>query len=161
LNAELDRIEGSWRPLMELVDGMDDATLAAPGPDGWAIKDHLFHLAAWELSLLALVEGKDRQAAMGVTLDPEAETDPINDAVFQLHRRESVEAARKYLGDSHSRLVAALAELTDADLQRPYSFYQPGDVVEMRPVIGWVGGNTYEHYDEHAGWIKEHPATRS
>ncbi len=160
MNAETARIEASWPRLMKLVDGMDQATLSARGPDGWAIKDHLFHLAAWELSLLALIEGKDRQAAMGIDLDPEAETDPINDAVYQLHRRESAEAARKYLRDSHSRLMAALAELTDADLQRPYSFYQPGDVVEMRPVIGWVGSNTYEHYDQHAGWIREHPATR-
>jgi hypothetical protein len=30
------------------------------------VKDHLAHLAAWNLSLVALLEGRDREAALGV-----------------------------------------------------------------------------------------------
>jgi hypothetical protein len=56
--------------------------------------------------------------------------------------------------------MTALEKLSDADLQKPYSHYQPGDPDEKRPVIEWVAGNTYEHYEEHAGWIKELVAQR-
>jgi hypothetical protein len=143
---------------MDLVQGMDEATLRAPGPDGWAIKDHLVHLAAWEHSLLALVKGTDRQAAMGVSPGAGADTDQINDAVFKAHRQESIVAVRRFSADSHASLMAALGELSDADLVRPYSFYQPGTPDEKRPVVGWVAGNTYDHYAEHLEWIKERTA---
>ena len=90
---------------------------------------------------------------MGVGLEPEAETDDVNDAVFNAHRRQSLEAVRRYSNESHAQLLAALRGLSDADLKRPYSFYQPGDPEEMRPVAGWVAGNTYEHYAKHIDWI--------
>jgi hypothetical protein len=50
--------------------------------------------------------------------------------------------------------MAALGKLDDADLEKPYSHYQPGDPDEKRPVVGWVAGNTYEHYAEHTNWIR-------
>ena len=53
-----------------------------------------------------------------------------------------------------ARLVAVLGGLSDDDLQKPYSHYQPTDPDERRPVVGWVAGNTYEHYAEHIDWIK-------
>ena len=159
MNAVMERIDVSWRQLIELVGGMDDMTLRAPGPDGWAIKDHLAHVAAWEQSLLALLTGRDRLGAIGVP-STEEDIDKVNDAVFKAHRRQSVEEVRRYSTDSHTQLMAALRELSDADLQRPYSFYQPGDPDEMRPVIGWVAGDTYDHYPEHIGWIKERTAAK-
>jgi hypothetical protein len=33
--------------------------------------------------------------------------------------------------------------------------FQPGDPDEGRPVIGWVVGNTHEHYAEHIGWMNQ------
>ena len=40
----------------------------------------------------------------------------------------------------------ALAPLTDEDLVKPYSHYQPQAAGEgdNRPVIGWITGNTFE-----------------
>ena len=52
----------------------------------------------------------------------------------------------------HQRLPEKVESLTDEDLQRPYSHYQPtSDRAE--PVIEWVKGSTYEHYEEHTPWI--------
>jgi hypothetical protein len=148
------RIETSWRELVELVDGMDEAALSAPGPDGWAIKDHLVHVGAWEHSLLALLEGRDREAAMGLDHTVEVSTDAINEAVWRLHRDESLQAAQSYFRAAHSALMAGLAGLNTADMERPYSHYQPQEADESRPVLGWIEGNTYDHYTEHIGWIK-------
>ena len=46
-----------------------------------------------------------------------------------------------------------LVSLSDEDLHRPYSYYQPGSP-QTAEVIGWIVGNSYEHYDEHRPWIE-------
>jgi hypothetical protein len=44
-----------------------------------------------------------------------------------------------------------LAPLTDEDLVKPYSHYQPQAAGEgdNRKVIGWIMGNTFDHVSEH------------
>jgi len=155
LNAEMSRIDAAWNELSDLVTKLGPDGLMATAADGWAVKDHLVHVGAWEKSLLGLIEGEDRLAAMGLHEPVEEETDAINDAIVRLHQDETSEQALKYFRDSHAQLIAALARLTDADLQKPYSHYQPSDPDEKRPVMGWVAGNTYEHYAEHIGWINQ------
>jgi Protein of unknown function (DUF1706) len=112
-------------------------------------------VAAWEHSLLALIEGRDRFAGMGLHVAVVENTDAVNDAVWKLHRDETPEQVLKYFRESHTKLMAALGNLTPADLENPYSHFQPSDPDEKRPVIGWVAGNTYEHYAEHIGWINQ------
>ena len=48
--AELvDRIQVAWATLMDLVSPLSGAQLTTAGPpDGWAVKDHLVHIADWE-----------------------------------------------------------------------------------------------------------------
>jgi hypothetical protein len=148
------RIEAGWKELGELVNQVEDAAgLNKVGADGWTVKDHLAHLAAWEHSLLALIEGRDRSGAMGLN-EPSEEIDVINEAIRKLHATDTADEALGYFRDSHAQLMAALGKLDDADLEKPYSHYQPGDPDEKRPVVGWVAGNTYEHYAEHTNWIR-------
>jgi uncharacterized damage-inducible protein DinB len=155
MNSELARIDAGWTELVELVNQVQEAGgLTRVGADGWTVKDHLAHLAAWEHSLLALIEGHDRSAAMGLK-DPLEGIDNVNEAVRKLHEKDTADEALGYFRDSHSQLVAALEKLSDTDLQKPYSHYQPSDPQQTRPVADWVGGNTYEHYAEHVGWINQ------
>jgi hypothetical protein len=102
-----------------------------------------------------LVEGRDRLAGMGVQEPVEEDTDAINEAVRKLHEKDTPDEALSYFRDSHAQLVAGLRKMSDADLQKPYSHYQPSAPDEKRPVVGWVAGNTYEHYAEHIGWINQ------
>ena len=151
----MQRIESSWNVLVALVGQIQDAGgLTKVGADGWTVKDHLAHIAAWEHSLLALIEGRDRSLGMGLT-EPLEGIDAINEAVRKLHKSDTAEEALGYFRASHLQLVTALDKLSDGDLQKPYSHYQPSDPDEERPVIGWVGGNTYEHYAEHIAWINQ------
>jgi len=148
-------IESAWNQLIELANQVEDAGgLSRAGSDGWTVKDHLAHIAAWEHSLLALIEGHDREKAMGLSETVEG-IDNVNEAVRKLHETDTPEEALVYFRDSHARLVAALGKLSDADLQQPYSQYQPSDPDEKRPVAGWVAGNTYEHYAEHIDWMNQ------
>jgi hypothetical protein len=42
--------------------------------------------------------------------------------------------------------------LSDQDLQKPVSFFQT-DSTKTDPIIGWIVGNTFDHYAEHLPWI--------
>ena len=92
--------------------------------------------------------------------EPSDDVDAINEAIRRLHQDETPQEILKYFWETHAQLIAALDRLSDADLQEPYAAYQPGEPEERRPVAGWVAGNTYEHYAEHLGWIKESSAAR-
>jgi hypothetical protein len=162
-NSLLEKIEASWNDLFEHVTKLGPGGLLVAAPDGWAVKDHLAHVAAWEHSLLGLIEGRDRLAAMG--LQPmEKDTDLINAAVQKLHADETPEQVLKYFRESHKQLTAGLGKLSDADFQKPYSHFQPSAPEQEAPVIGWVAGDTWEHYAEHIAWvdqlIKESSAAR-
>jgi hypothetical protein len=157
MNAKqiLAHIDSSWAELAEAVGGIDRPTLVAAAEDGWSIKDHLVHLAAWELSLLALIEGRDRNTAMGIRdVDP-SDIDGINDAVWKLHRNDSVDEVLRYFRDCHERLRATLATLTSTDLLLPYSHYQPNEADRRQAVVKWVAADTFEHYAEHKAWIED------
>ena len=156
-NSEIGPIETGWRALTTLVDSFSPGELERKGSGQWAVKDHLVHIAAWELSLLGLLNGDDRRTAMGVPGVAE-DTDAINEAVWLAHRHESAEHSLAFSRETHERLVRRLAELSDADLRRSYNHYQPSDPRDPgddRPVVEWVAGNTYEHYAEHIGYIDQ------
>jgi hypothetical protein len=140
---------------MDLVESLGVDGLAITGSDGWAVKDHLIHLGAWELSLIGLLEGRDRVTAMGVP-GVEAETEAINRAVWTLHRDKTPQEAMAFFAATHAQLLSVLDKLSDDDLQLPYSHYQPqskGRKGTDQPVYGWVAGNTFGHYSEHMPWI--------
>ncbi|HET9780203.1 MAG TPA: ClbS/DfsB family four-helix bundle protein [Candidatus Dormibacteraeota bacterium] len=158
MNNVIDPIEKSWRQLDGLVESLGPNGLTLTGSDGWAVKDHLVHVAAWEQSVIALFESRDRLTAMGVPEQRFGETDAINAAVWSRHRHEPVQESLRYFHDTHEHLMTILNGLTDADLQRPYRHYQPqGESFEgdNRPALDWVAGNTYEHYAEHIDWINQ------
>jgi len=156
-NSAVEPIEKSWSELNQLVESLGPIGLTTTGPDGWAVKDHLVHVAAWEHSLIALLDGSDRRSAMGV--GPEvSETDSINAAVWSLHREETPEQALAYFHQTHALLMKLFGGMSDADLKLPYNHYQrnePRDPSDDRPALDWVAGNTYEHYAEHIGWINQ------
>lgn len=156
-NSVVEPIEKGWSRLEALVESLGPGGLAITGSDGWAVKDHLIHVAAWELALLALLEGADRAKEMGAPgLD---DTDEINHAVWLAHRQLTPEHALKHFRDVHARLMAALEKLSDDDLKLSYNHYQSDYPKESpagdRPALDWVAGNTYEHYEEHVAWINQ------
>ena len=154
------RIETSWDELNALASAMDADALAAPGPEGWAVKDHLVHVGAWEHWLLALFEHRDKLAAMGAA-DANKEIDDVNAVVFEKHRGDTVQQALAYFHDAHEQLMAVLRRQTTEDFDRPYTtFFDAGREPSQLPVLDAVAGNTYDHYPEHVQWIKELTASR-
>jgi uncharacterized protein DUF1706 len=156
-NAEIEPVEKAWSELSALVGGLEPSALERKGTGQWAVKDHLVHIAAWELSLLALLDGEDMRTAMGVPGVAE-DLDSINEAIWLAHRDESAQQVLAFCRESHAKLMGRLGAMTDSDLRRSYNHYQPNDPRDPgddRPVVEWVAGDTYEHYAEHIRYIDQ------
>jgi len=147
--------------LLTLISGLDEAALSAPrGPGGWAIKDHLVHLAAWERGVAAMLGRQDRWNAMGLT-DAQAEqaenADDINALLLEAAKDLTPQQALAEFEAAHQAMLDALAGLSDDDLQRAYGYYVPGaaDPAAGPPIVDIIGGNAWGHYAEHIEWISD------
>lgn len=153
----LERIAHGRAALEAMTGKLSDAQLTTPGKDGWTIQDHLVHLAAWESGIAALLRHESRWQAMGVQdLVRADDFDSINAKIRELHQQRTLQETRDYFRQTHLDLLAALGALSDADLLKPYAHYQPdaprdGDA---NPILNWIAGNTFGHYEEHIEWIR-------
>ncbi len=152
----LEKIETSWTTLQSLLSRLNEHQMTVPtDAAGWTVKDHLAHLIAWEASLLALLEGQSRPEAMGMDAEVFAshDHDRMNAQIQERNRDLSLAAGVERLNSGHARVVARVAQMTDADLQRPYSDFDPTPPYEPRPIFAWIVGDTFGHYEEHIPWI--------
>ena len=136
---------------------LSEAELNAPRKDGWSIKDHLIHLAMWELSVVSLLRGEPRYARLGLPPGEPIPDETTENAQIQAqNKNRSVKDALNLFHSAHMELLGELAKLSDADLLKPYSHFQPNDkdADSQNPILGWIIGNSYGHYEEHIPWIR-------
>jgi hypothetical protein len=151
----LDRVQIDWAALEFVVGGLSEAELTAPGPEVWSVKDHLAHIAEWERGCTAVLghrpqwQGFDIEQSIYVGLD----IDRLNDVLYQRHRGSSVGEVKTLANSAHADIVAAISHLADADLRRTVGEYGMSSNPDRR-LLEKIAGDTYEHYAEHAGWIK-------
>jgi hypothetical protein len=154
----LDRIHASRAALEQLINSLSEIQLTRRGPSGWAVKDHLAHLAAWELGIAELLQHGDRFGAMQLdeaTVEGKSE-DEINDLIYHRHVEQSLAEVKSLFQTAHDEMLRAIAVLEDVDLQRPYTAFLPeGSNGPDRPVYKWIIGNTFGHFDEHYEYIQE------
>ncbi len=152
----LGQIDTGWQELNRYLNSLSDAdfTLHSDAA-GWTVKDHVIHLAAWEDGVWAMLAGRSRYEQMGVdkAIWDGHDVDQINDAIYQRHKDLSLADVRKQSNAVHVRFVGAIYTLSDEDLQKPYSHYQPEYADWEDPVIKWIIANSYSHYREHLPWI--------
>ncbi len=141
--------------LEAVLDSLTDEQLTRPGPDGWAVTDHMVHLALWEAGIAALLGKADRWATMGLARDVvEAnDEDTLNQIIQGQHAALSLDEVRALFAQAHRDLLAAIEPLTYEDLMRPYKYYDPESNSE-NPVGFYVAGNTWGHWEDHIRWIR-------
>jgi hypothetical protein len=150
-------IDERWSEFQALVNALTPQAFEQRLGDGWSAKVHVGHVAAWERSLLALLRGEDRNAAMGVPPELAArhDLDEMNGLIARNTDGLPAGAARAYAASAHDEVTSLLESLSEAQLSLPYSHYQPTAVPpDPQPVYGWVNGNTWGHYEEHIGWLR-------
>lgn len=158
-DAMLAEIEASYESLCGYLDGLDETALTGPtDAAGWTATDHVFHLAVWTGSMLAVIEGRPRWEAMGVSEETWSTIadgyDEINADIQRRHRDGSPPEARRALEAAHRALLDHVATMTEAELSLPYSHFQPWATGQDDPMYAYVRGNTAEHYDEHREYIE-------
>ncbi len=165
--ALLDRIDERWGALQALVSALSPADMERPLGDGWSARVHFAHLTAWERSAIGLLRKQHRGDAMGLPRslwDAHDQGDEatwadtgeaVNAALAATAETQPLAEVLAQSASTHAELLALLGSLTQEDLERPYSHYQPDDPpFNPAPVVGWVHGNTWSHYNEHIGWLE-------
>jgi hypothetical protein len=152
-------IDRAWTALNAALDRLSEAQLTAlKDPQGWAIKDHLVHLTYWERSVVFFLRGEPRHTALGVdeALYLKGSDDEINAAIFHAHADVALAEALSRFRKTHQQLMTLLQPLTDADLQKRYRDYLPGESAEGAgpPAINVIYGNSANHFAEHLTWIE-------
>ena len=150
----IDRIEEEWEALQQALFPFSEAQMTEPGAGGWSVKDELAHLAAWARGLAALVRKQPRYPPMGLPAGFAPHTagiERMNEIIYENNRDRPLAAVLEELRTAHEDALAAVANLSDEDLVRPYDDYQPQDNRPdgHTPVLWRIAGNTFGHYAEH------------
>lgn len=152
--AELiERIRREWAALEGARQGLTEAQLSAPDAGGWSIKDNLAHLAEWHRFLrLYHLRGQPPHEVMGVDEESfeKLGEDGLNEVLFRRNKDRSAGDIVAELHRSYEQVLADLEGMSFEQLMRPHYADDP----EKRPLIGWVIGNTYDHYLDHRGAIE-------
>ena len=147
-------IKREWDRLMGTIQNLDEAQMVIPDEGGWAIKDHLAHLAEWE-RFLRLNHLQRIPAYEVIGVDPETfaklDEDGENAILFERSRNRSPKEIVDSLIASHAEVLDELEKWTFADLMKPR--FDNGD--PSRTIGLYVAGNTYFHYREHRQTIEK------
>ncbi len=148
--AELiERIRQARTALESALEPLGPEQLTAIGPEGWSIKDHLAHIAAWQEILLGMMHGLPGHETLGVTEEvyPNLELDEVNAMMHERERGRSLDDALLHFRQVYGQVLSELERLPEADLWQtiPYN-----NLTLMDEVIN----NTYNHDREHLEWIR-------
>ncbi len=124
--------------LLEAIDGLTDEQMSEPTIDGWAVKDHLAHLALWDDIRADEVEriSAGHDSAWKMT---EKQDEDHNATGYELRSTMSAAQARWELDRSRAKLLEAITAATPRALD---------------PASYGAAGLRSQHEDQHSGWIK-------
>ena len=155
----LHQMEAAWTQLDGTLERLTPAQMTQiRDPQGWAVKDHLVHIAAWERSVVVYLRGRPRHEGLGVAEDlyVSGDEDAINAAIQARHKDVPLDEALADLREVHDQLLRQIEPMGDDALQRASSDFQPEGRGERdeRPIIGMIYGNSAHHFREHQEWIE-------
>ena len=149
------RLDAGFLDMLAYLDTLSPtAFVTRTDTAGWNVKDHIIHLAVWNDFAIALIDRAPLQAALGIGHATWAtrDYDTVNALIQEQHANRSLDDVLGAYRDAHHRVAAHIAALSDADLQRPTSDYQP-DWGGNRLLDEWLRPLTYDHYAQHRAWV--------
>lgn len=158
-NELLTEAKAAHARMEKLLARLSPAELSAPVLDeGWSIQDSLAHLVAWEKMMMGWIGSVQRgepvvRFAPGFIETPasgDALMLKLNEKLYQEDRGRSLDDVLADFRRTHEQVLSTLSGMSEADIFEPRDFASRKHV---RLLDGVIDGNTYEHYDEHYGWI--------
>jgi hypothetical protein len=152
------KIGAAWENFETYLAGLTEQQMMDLRDDqGWNVRDHITHLAAWEEVIVMFLQGKPRFQFLGVdsTQLSRKPIDEINAIIREHWKNPTVTAAIEAYRRSHHELMASLQTLTDADLSQPAGKLFPSiPPDDERRVVDIIQDNADRHIAEHLPWIR-------
>lgn len=160
----ISRIDDSWSRLERTIERLGEAQLTGSlDADGWSAKDHFAHVAAWERSIVYLLQGQPRHEGLGIeeSVYLSRDTDTINAAIYEASSDLGLSDVLTLLRATHEQLRTLVAAMSDEDLQKSYVEFLPNDPGgdDGQPIIARIARATIRHFDAHHSAIEETLAT--
>ena len=150
-------IELDWASLNAALDRLTDKQMTTiKDAQGWTVKDHIIHIAAWERSVVFFLQGQPRYSGLQVdqAFYLNGSNDDINAAIFQQGKEMALAEALAQFREVHQQLMQLIQPLTDTDLYKTYRQFLPDELGDNRSAIAVIYSNTAGHFGEHLGWIE-------
>ena len=154
----LSKIKASYSRLYDFIEGLEGAAITKSlEKDDWTIKDVLAHIASWEDVLRGFhIQAQPFDQVVGMeSVDYwDTQQDEINEGFYQRYRDWSGEQVVSFARATHEHLIEILEALPEGALSDPPAHYG-AEAPQQNPLINYIAGNTYEHYEEHLTSIRE------
>lgn len=150
----LERIHSSYAALEQTIGQLKGEQMTTPIDGSWSAKDLLAHIAAWQQVMLEFHVGrKPFEQVTGLKDVPYASTsvDQINEAFYARDKELPLAEVLQTFRARHQQLLATLDTLSEADLLKHYT---PAGRDGGGLLIDWVGGDSYDHYEEHRATLE-------
>lgn len=136
--------DAGWHDLRAMLDGIGEDQLEQPGvtPDGWSVKDTMFHVAAWMADCAAKLE----RMRLGTFEDPAGTAEDVdrqNREWFELSRTLHTATVRTGLIAARARMLQEWASLPTVTAAAWESFEESGPLhyhKHAADVRAWVRG---------------------
>jgi hypothetical protein len=163
----LNEIERSHQDMVRFLASLSDEEKTAPIlPENWSVKDSLAHLIDWEKMtmdwLTRSLQGEYvRRFIPGFQYETEEQREPVmqalNTHLYEQNKNRALDDVMRDFRGTHRAIADFVGQMNETDIFDPNRFvWRNGS-----PALDMIGGNTYEHYDEHREWIREALAARA
>jgi hypothetical protein len=145
----VERADAAWRSLLEFVDALSpEQREEFRNADGWSVKDHIAHIAAWKRSFALWVDGISGHEVLGVDEDlfRRDDLDRINVAILEINRHRPWRDVRIEAIAAHEAWLAKLAAQPESRLAANLGSHS---------LIDSIADLTWEHDEVHLAWIRE------
>ena len=144
----LEKISRTWAEWQAVLADVPADRMEVPSMGDWTVKDILAHITWHEREMIELVRTK-------VFAGSPLWNEPIevrNQAIYREHRDLPLAAVLADHESVHAGLMALLGDLDEADLNEPGRIARMPEEWNLALILE---GNTWEHYPDHAGPLRE------
>lgn len=150
----LKSIQREFDALMAVVERLSPEQMVTPDAGGWSPKDNLAHLTEWLKALLGFhIDRKSAEEVLGIPKELAEEWDfnRVNAFLFEQNKNRSTEDVLNGLKAKYAETMSRLEAIPFEDLLQRRWEDGPWDT----PLLGYVLGNTTEHFMEHRERIEK------